>query len=248
MSTDHDSDYKLLFSHPEMMVELLRDGIPGEWLADADFSTLERVNASYVSKDQKQRHDDMVWRLRVNDRWVWIYILLEFQSRPDPWMALRMLVYAGLMLEDLIRRGEVTDGRLPLLLPLVLYTGTSPWKVTTQVADLFPASPPALSAFIPRMAHYVIQKSHSGRDSSGTVRTVIDALFQLEHGRTPEDILRVVQGLAALLRDPENDELRRTFTLWVKHLLCRKTEIIPTIDITLENDTMLTEVIDKWAQ
>jgi predicted transposase YdaD len=135
-----------------------------------------------------------------------------------------------------------------LLLPLVLYTGTSPWKVTTQVADLFPASPPALSAFIPRMAHYVIQKSHSGRDSSGTVRTVIDALFQLEHGRTPEDILRVVQGLAALLRDPENDELRRTFTLWVKHLLCRKTEIIPTIDITLENDTMLTEVIDKWAQ
>jgi hypothetical protein len=61
MSTTHDSDYKLLFSHPQMVRDLLRDWVPGKWADEADFSSLEKVNASYVSEDQRQRHEDMVW-------------------------------------------------------------------------------------------------------------------------------------------------------------------------------------------
>jgi hypothetical protein len=40
---------------------------------------------------------DMVWRLRLKDRWPWVSLVLEFQSEPDPWMALRLLVYLGLL-------------------------------------------------------------------------------------------------------------------------------------------------------
>jgi hypothetical protein len=61
MPATHDSDYRQFFSHPEMVRDLLRDWVSGEWIAEADFSTLERINGSYVSEDQKQRHDDMVW-------------------------------------------------------------------------------------------------------------------------------------------------------------------------------------------
>jgi hypothetical protein len=61
MSATHDSDYKLLFSHPQMVRDLLRDWVPGQLADEADFSSLEKVNASYVSEDQKQRHEDMVW-------------------------------------------------------------------------------------------------------------------------------------------------------------------------------------------
>jgi hypothetical protein len=63
---DYDSDYKLLFSHPRMVRELLRDWVPGPWIEEADFSTLEHINGSYVAGNQKQRHDDMVWR-RLRD-------------------------------------------------------------------------------------------------------------------------------------------------------------------------------------
>ncbi|MDR2111693.1 MAG: Rpn family recombination-promoting nuclease/putative transposase [Candidatus Accumulibacter sp.] len=58
MIATHDSDYKLLFAHPEMVRDLLRDGTPGAWLAEADFTTLEHINGSYVSEDRKQRHDE----------------------------------------------------------------------------------------------------------------------------------------------------------------------------------------------
>jgi hypothetical protein len=43
-------------------------------------------------------------------------------------MALRMLVYVGLLSQDLVKRGELVEGKLPPILPLVLYNGLSPGK------------------------------------------------------------------------------------------------------------------------
>ncbi len=54
MTTDHDSDYRLLLSYPAMARDLLRDWGPADWIPEADFSTLERVNGSYVAESQKQ--------------------------------------------------------------------------------------------------------------------------------------------------------------------------------------------------
>ena len=43
-------------------------------------------------------------------------------------MALRLRVYVGLLYQDLPRRKEISaDGRLPPVLPLVLYHGAVPW-------------------------------------------------------------------------------------------------------------------------
>ncbi|KAI5914830.1 hypothetical protein [Thauera sp. 2A1] len=41
---------------------------PGEWVADADFATLEHLNGSHVSESERQRHDHMVWRVKVRER------------------------------------------------------------------------------------------------------------------------------------------------------------------------------------
>jgi predicted transposase YdaD len=53
-----------------------------------------------------------------------VMLFLEFQSTPDPWMALRMLVYVGLLWQQLVREQRLMpDGRLPPVLPVVLYHG-----------------------------------------------------------------------------------------------------------------------------
>ena len=56
----HDSAYKLLFSHSQMVEDLLRGFVKEEWVEKLDFSTLERVNGSCVSDDLRQRADDIV--------------------------------------------------------------------------------------------------------------------------------------------------------------------------------------------
>lgn len=97
----HDSGYKLLFSHPAMVADLLKGFVAEDWVRELDFTTLEKQSGSYVSDDLRPRAEDVVWRVRWRDRWLYVYLLLEFQSEVDPFMAVRLLVYVGLLYQDL---------------------------------------------------------------------------------------------------------------------------------------------------
>ncbi len=74
-----DETYKKLFAFPRMVEDLLRALITGGWIDEADFSTLQKLSADYVSDDLRQRHGDTVWRLRLGDGWLHVLVLLEFQ-------------------------------------------------------------------------------------------------------------------------------------------------------------------------
>ena len=92
----HDENYKRLFASKLMVEHLLRACLPDDLLAAADFSELGELSTEYVSDELRKRHGDTVWRLRLGERWVYLLILLEFQSEDDPWMALRIHTYSGL--------------------------------------------------------------------------------------------------------------------------------------------------------
>ena len=48
------------------------------------------LSTERVSDELRKRHGDTVWRLRLGEHWVYLLILLEFQSEDDPWLALRI--------------------------------------------------------------------------------------------------------------------------------------------------------------
>ena len=93
----HDETYKKLFAFPRMVEDLLRGFVAGPQADDIDFSTLEKLSAEYVSDELLKRHGDAVWRVRLRERWLYLLVLLEFQSRDEPRMALRILTYTGLL-------------------------------------------------------------------------------------------------------------------------------------------------------
>jgi len=84
--------------------------VPDEWLHSLDYQTLEKVPGSYITEDFRNRADDIVWRVKVGGVWVYLYLLIEFQSMVDKYMALRMMVYQGLLYQDLIKRGGSAGG------------------------------------------------------------------------------------------------------------------------------------------
>jgi hypothetical protein len=75
-----------------MVRDLLEGFVGGAWLNDLDFSTLARVSDHYTTDDLRSRADDIVWRVRCGDRQ--LYLLLEFQSRPELFMPVRVLMPA----------------------------------------------------------------------------------------------------------------------------------------------------------
>ena len=68
---------------------------------------------------------DRVWRVRLRDRWLYVLVLLEFQSAVDRTMAVRILAYTALLYQDLLR---ASSDPLPPVLPIVLYDGSERWR------------------------------------------------------------------------------------------------------------------------
>ena len=133
----HDAAFKLLFSYPRMVEDLLRGFAAPGWSDSLDFSTLEKLPSELVSDDLRRRSGDGVWRVRFRDEWLYVLVLLEFQSTVDPHMALRILVYTGLLYQDLIRRRAAgDDSRLPPVLPVVLYNGPRRWTAPADMSEL----------------------------------------------------------------------------------------------------------------
>ncbi len=60
----HDASYKSLFAGPRTVADTLRH-VLRELATRLDFSTLERLPASFVTEHLGQRHADMLWRIRI---------------------------------------------------------------------------------------------------------------------------------------------------------------------------------------
>jgi hypothetical protein len=222
----HDRTYKRFFSHPAMVRELLRGFLDGDGLDRLDFSTLERVGNSFVSEDLRERHGDLIWRLRLRgegeeDGWVYVYLLLEFQSASDPFMAVRLLTYVGLLLEEIVRREGLKPGdRLPAVLPLVLHSGHGRWRAPLRLETLFAPVPAALRRHLPRLTYLLLDERRLDLDRPGLEGNPAAAFFRLETNEEAEAVPRLYRQLRERL--PASDpELLRSADAWF-HVLVQR--------------------------
>jgi len=217
---DHDHGYKLLFSHPRMVEQLLRGFVRESWVEELDYSTLEKVSGSYVSDDLREREDDVVWRVRWKREWIYIYLLLEFQSTVDRYMALRLMVYVGLLYQDLQRSGRLPEGgRLPPVLPLVLYNGEKRWDAPVDVGDLLQEGPAGLRIYRPRARFLLIDEGAFGEEELKPLQGLVALLFRLENANCAEAIQALVEELIGEIQRSDAQELERAFTVWLRRVL-----------------------------
>lgn len=210
----HDPIHKLLCSFPRVVADILRGyigGKPRELVERLDFSTLEQVGAEHVGDRLQLRLSDAVWRVRRDDkRWVWVYLALEFQSRPDPGMSMRMLAYVALQYVDLQRK--MGSGKLvPAVLGCVLYNGEDKWVDSLETRsriDLEPKS--GVEEMLPRMKFPVIDERREGQEKAprGNVAWLMFRLWALETGK---DLLELVGQVRRWLGGEEDRGLREAF-------------------------------------
>ncbi len=215
--TSHDNSYKLLFSHARMVEDLLRGFVHEAWIEELDFGTLEKVSGSYITDDLRDREDDIIWRVRWGKNWLYVYLLIEFQSRADPHMAVRIMTYLGLLYQELIRQKKLTESsKLPPVLPVVLYNGNARWLEATDIADLVEVVPGGLEKYLPRLRYLLLDEGAIDESPQLSLRNLAAALFRLEKSREPEGMREVVSALVEWLKASEQTGLRRAFTVWIK--------------------------------
>ena len=248
----HDERYKTLFAFPRMVEDLVR-GFAAREQADAlDFSTLRKVPTEYVSDARLIRRSDVVWRMRFRDG-RHLLLMLEFQSREESRMALRFLVYVSLLYQELARnQAPVLDsqGRLPLVLPVVLYNGNTPWTAARQVEELIQPADGPLASNRPSQRHHLVDERHVAVDDLPQ-SNLVTAVVCLEQSRSEADLAAVAGMLQRCLPSPEDAELRQVFADWMRETVRRllpEGEHLP-VRMTLEEVEMtLVERVGEWPK
>ena len=250
MSARHDASYKMLFSMPEMVRDLIMGFIPDEWLHSLDYSTLEKMPGSYVTDDLRQRHGDVVWRVRADGEWIYLYLLIEFQHRVDAYMPVRMLGYVTLLYQELIRRKELAQRNLlPPILPIVIYHGNRRWTAATDVADLLPSVPGQVADYMPSMRYCLLDISTYSPDQVEHMQNLMAAVIRIEQAENWEAIIALTKQLQAWLQD--QPETRRTLTIWIRELLYSRSRqhiMLPEIHDLEELNMTLAERFIQWEK
>ncbi|MBQ7608492.1 MAG: Rpn family recombination-promoting nuclease/putative transposase [Desulfovibrionaceae bacterium] len=60
-----DASYKLLYTFPEMVSDLLTGFIPEELIGQIDKSTLKREPDTFINKHLSERREDRIWSVRT---------------------------------------------------------------------------------------------------------------------------------------------------------------------------------------
>lgn len=218
-ATPHDAGYRELMANPIMVRDLLQGFVHEPWVQELDFSTLEPYNASFTSNNLERRSEDAIWRVRLRGNWLYVYLLLEFQSTVDPWMALRVGGYVCLLWQDLLKREQLESRHLPPVLPMVLYNGEAEWRAVTHLHELLdPRTPAELLPYQPQ-AHYWLLDEGRYTGELEPLNNFFAAVIQLEQSRTPAQMRAVVQALSQVLRDPQHAELARSLAIFVRRCM-----------------------------
>ena len=245
-----DAGCKRLFSRPRMVEDLLRGFAARGWSGDLDFATLTPLPTGFVSRDLRQRHGDLVWRVRFrNDRWLHVVLQLEFQSTVDRSMAVRMLTYTGLLYERLIADGALRGhGALPPVLPVVMYSGRRPWTAPTDAAALIAPGGPALGRYQPSQRYFLLDERRAGAGDLPR-ENLVSALVALRAAPDRARVQAVLDGLIELLPRQDDEELEAAFREWAERVLFPRrfrgsaSDPPPRLE---EMRTMLTDNLAEW--
>ena len=228
--TDHDGGYHLLFSHPAMVALLLRTLVDEAFVDELNLDAMERVNVKYQAPGLIKRQGDIVWRIPTNDgeASIYLYLLLEFQSKSDRWMAVRLLVYIGLLYQQLLdERLHLVNNKLPPVFAVVLHNGELRWTAPRSVSALIALEEEAkLWAWQPALSFYVIDIAAIKAADLDTRQELAAALVKLEQCEHASELDRIVSDIVAILERTLPEDVRqaigRAFTTFIAEVLHKR--------------------------
>lgn len=250
---NQDRGYKKLFSNKEMVRDLLVQFVDPEIVRglNLDLDAMVREHSDFVTDDLRERIDDVVWRVELKERALYLCILIEFQSAEDKWMAVRLLTYVGLLYDDLLKRRLVDDEGLPPVLPVVVHTGIRRWNAPCSLKELSAPVSSALSRYAPSLDYLLLDAAACTDEELSGTDNLAALLFRMEKSRAPEELVDQIRRLDGALRGDGSAHLRRAFAVFLTRvLLPRKTgltDMKEALDL-VEVERMVVERQPEWAE
>jgi predicted transposase/invertase (TIGR01784 family) len=218
----HDKGYKFLLSSKRVFIELLRSFVKQEWVNDVDEANVVKVDKSFVLQDFADKEADLVYRVKLKDKEVIFYILMELQSTVDYQIPYRLLLYMveiwRSILKDVPKKEfRKKDFELPVIVPIVLYNGDHKWTAKTSYKETL-NSYETFGEYAVDFKYILIDVNRYTKEELLKLENLIASVFLLEQKVEFEEIMKRLKELSEILNNLDKDEIL-LFKAWFKKIL-----------------------------
>jgi predicted transposase/invertase (TIGR01784 family) len=213
MAQIHDKGYKKLFSNRSIFKQLIETFVHEAWVKDLDFTTCETLRKSFISAHYKETESDVIYKLKLKERDIFIYILIEFQSTVNRFMAVRLLNYITNFYMDYLDSNNQVE-KLPPVFPILLYNGEREWDAPVKLSDLVDQSE-LLGKFSIGFEYFKLVEHEFTREELLKIRNIVSTLFLAE---SYYDIELLKQEFLTLFQREEDKQAVSLFLNWFKQL------------------------------
>ncbi len=138
----HDKIAKLFLADPDIAYKFLSLYLQTEILAKCDLSKINVEPGTYIDEELQSQYSDIVYKIDLHNQSdtdsIYLYVLIEHQSRDDELMPLRIIHYQLEIIQKHLDKYKDNELKLPLVVPLVFYNGKkSPYPYPCDIHELF---------------------------------------------------------------------------------------------------------------
>ncbi len=145
----HDGLFRFVFGEPEQMAELLRSQLPPALAAAIQWSTLRRIEGTFVDEALRDRITDLLFEVELHGAPLLLHTVVDHKSFDD-WATALQVVRYGVRIHDRWLAEHPGAKSLPPILAFVVHHGERPWRAARSADELVDlrGCDPATAAFL----------------------------------------------------------------------------------------------------
>ena len=227
----HDKGYKYILKIKKEFINLLKGFVKEQWVDSVTEKHIVRIDKSFIDSHFQGKEADIVYQYRNGEKETIFYILLEHQSTSDKKMMFRLLLYMIEIWRDYLNEKKLTllpetndtkkvDFKIPAIIPIVLYTGTSHWHDPKSFKEIIYNASQFEKQSLDFEALFI---DISIIDDEDFLRqeSVISLAMYMDKVRTLKEFLKKFR-IVRLIYNKLNMREKRMLTKWTKEILLER--------------------------
>jgi predicted transposase/invertase (TIGR01784 family) len=131
----HDRVLRSTMSQPQVIKEFFNNYLPVNIKKEIDIDSIQLQKDSFIDDKLRMQITDLLYTAQFGKQQGYLYILVEHQSTPDKLMPYRILKYKLSIMDHHLK--TTGDKQLPVIYPLIFYSGKRTYNHSTNIFDLF---------------------------------------------------------------------------------------------------------------
>ena len=236
----HYKIFKLILVEKKQAIELINKVL--NLSPKLTENEIERYSTEHIDYLLRESASDFVYKMKQMD----VFFLLEHQSTIDYNMPKRILEYEVEIIKETVKGKRLTkkNHKLPMVIPIVIYTGSRRWNVEKYIQDCQVILKGVENVKLGE--YYVIDVNDYSNEELENDELFLSKVLLLEKLKREEEIIQVLDRIIHMEKDSKNQEiLKRVIAFILKGKISDKNIEKLVKKLEREEPDMVIEVLQK---